>query len=107
MKATPSAAFCPSDISIALPTIGKEFGGSMDSLQWAVNGYFLTGSLIIVGGKLGDLIGRRKLFLIGSGLLIAGSVVAMTASATPQHWPTPATPKSTAIGSGKGAEWRR
>ncbi|MEI6447502.1 MAG: MFS transporter [Actinomycetes bacterium] len=73
-----------SDISIALPTIGKEFGGSMDSLQWAVNGYFLTGSLIIVGGKLGDLIGRRKLFLIGSGLLIAGSVVAMTATATPQ-----------------------
>jgi EmrB/QacA subfamily drug resistance transporter len=73
-----------SDISIALPTIGKEFGGSMDSLQWAVNGYFLTGSLIIVGGKLGDLIGRRKLFLIGSGLLIAGSVIAMTASGVSQ-----------------------
>ena len=73
-----------SDISIALPTIGKAFGGSMDSLQWAVNGYFLTGSLIIVGGKLGDIIGRRKLFLIGCGLLIAGSVIAMTAQGVTQ-----------------------
>ena len=73
-----------SDISIALPTIGKSLGGSMDSLQWAVNGYFLTGSLIIVGGKLGDLIGRRKLFVIGSGLLIAGSIVAMTAGSVGQ-----------------------
>ena len=56
----------------------------MDSLQWAVNGYFLTGSLIIVGGKLGDLIGRRKLFVIGSGLLIAGSVVAMFSTGVTQ-----------------------
>jgi cystathionine beta-lyase family protein involved in aluminum resistance len=39
-----------SDISLALPTIAREFGGSMDTLQWAVNGYFLAGSLIIVGG---------------------------------------------------------
>jgi len=73
-----------SDISIALPTIGKAFGGSMDSLQWAVNGYFLTGSLIIVGGRLGDIIGRRRLFIIGAGLLITGSLVAMTASGVNQ-----------------------
>ena len=74
-----------SDISIALPTIGKAFAGSsMDSLQWAVNGYFLTGSLIIVGGKLGDLIGRRRLFIVGSCLLITGSVVAMLAGGVGQ-----------------------
>ena len=33
-----------SDISIALPTIAKDLGGSMDTLQWAVNGYFLAGA---------------------------------------------------------------
>ena len=65
-----------SDISLALPTIGRELGGSMDTLQWAVNGYFLAGSLIIVGGKLGDIFGRRLIFAIGTLLILAGSVVA-------------------------------
>lgn len=65
-----------SDISIALPTIGRDLGGSMDVLQWAVNGYFLAGSLIIVGGRLADLFGRRLLFSIGTVLLLCGSVLA-------------------------------
>ena len=65
-----------SDISLALPTIGRELGGSMDTLQWAVNGYFLAGSLIIVGGKLGDIFGRRLIFAIGTLLILGGSVVA-------------------------------
>jgi len=65
-----------SDISLALPTIGRELGGSMDTLQWAVNGYFLAGSLIIVGGKLGDIFGRRLIFSIGTLLILVGSVVA-------------------------------
>ncbi len=65
-----------SDISLALPTIGRALGGSMDTLQWAVNGYFLAGSLIIVGGKLGDIFGRRLIFSIGTLLILAGSIVA-------------------------------
>ena len=64
------------DINIALPTIGRDFKGSMDTLQWAVSGYFLAGSLIVIGGRLGDLRGRRRIFFIGGGLLILGSVVA-------------------------------
>ena len=68
-----------SDISIALPAIGRDLGGSMDVLQWAVNGYFLAGSLIIVGGRLADLYGRRLLFAIGTVLLLSGSVVAALA----------------------------
>ena len=63
-----------SDISIALPTIGRELGGSMDTLQWAVNGYFLTGSLIIVGGRLGDIFGRRRVFAFGTVCVLVGSV---------------------------------
>jgi MFS family permease len=65
-----------SDISIALPTIGRELGGSMDTLQWAVNGYYLAGSLIIVAGRIGDIFGRRLLFGIGTILVLVGSVVA-------------------------------
>ena len=72
------------DINIALPTIGRDFKDSMDSLQWAVSGYFLAGSLIIVGGKLGDLRGRRMIFLIGGGLLMVGSVVAALAGGVEQ-----------------------
>ena len=69
-----------SDISIALPTIGASMGGdNADRLQWAVNGYFLAGSLIIVTGRLGDVFGRRKMFAIGTLLIVAGSVVAAVA----------------------------
>lgn len=72
------------DINIALPTIGQDFGGSMDSLQWAVNGYFLAGALIVVGGRLGDLSGRRLIFTIGGGLLLLGSIVAALAGGIEQ-----------------------
>jgi EmrB/QacA subfamily drug resistance transporter len=72
------------DINIALPSIGREFKGSMDSLQWAVSGYFLAGALIIVGGRLGDLRGRRAVFLGGGVLLLVGSVVAALAGGVEQ-----------------------
>jgi len=65
-----------SDISIALPTIGRELGGGMDTLQWAVNGYFLAGAFIIVGGRIGDLYGRRLVFSAGTVLILLGSVIA-------------------------------
>ena len=51
----------------------------MDTLQWAVNGYFLAGALIIVGGRVGDIYGRRLLFSIGTGFVLLGSVVAALA----------------------------
>ena len=64
-----------SDISIALPTIARDLGGTMDTLQWAVNGYFLAGALIIVGGRVGDIYGRKLLFALGTVLILVGSVV--------------------------------
>ena len=72
------------DINIALPTIGRDFRESMDALQWAVSGYFLAGSLIIVGGRLGDLKGRRLVFLSGGALLLVGSIVAALAGGVEQ-----------------------
>jgi EmrB/QacA subfamily drug resistance transporter len=65
-----------SDISIALPTIGKALGGSMDTLQWAVNGYYLAGALIIVGGRVADVFGRRIVFGIGTLAVMVGSIIA-------------------------------
>ena len=53
-------------VGIALPTIGREWHASLASLQWVVSGYVLTlAALLILGGSLGDLYGRRKLFVIG------------------------------------------
>lgn len=75
-----------SDISIALPTIGRSFTPrpSADAMQWAVNGYFLAGSLIVVTGRLGDVFGRLKLFTIGGVLIIVGSIVAALATGAGQ-----------------------
>jgi EmrB/QacA subfamily drug resistance transporter len=53
-------------VNVALPTIGKELDATVAGLQWIVNGYTLTlASLILIGGSLGDLFGRRRVFLVG------------------------------------------
>jgi EmrB/QacA subfamily drug resistance transporter len=53
-------------VNVALPALGREFGGSLAGLQWTVSGYTLTlASLILLGGALGDRYGRRRVFMIG------------------------------------------
>ncbi|MPQ99709.1 DHA2 family efflux MFS transporter permease subunit [Modestobacter sp. I12A-02628] len=53
-------------VNIALPTAQADIGFSDDSRQWVVTGYALAfGSLLLVGGRLGDLVGRRRTFVIG------------------------------------------
>jgi EmrB/QacA subfamily drug resistance transporter len=53
-------------VNVALPTIGRELGASLGGLQWTVTGYTLAlAGLILLGGSLGDRLGRRKVFLIG------------------------------------------
>jgi EmrB/QacA subfamily drug resistance transporter len=53
-------------VSVALPSIGRDLHASLDGLQWTVNGYTLTlAALILLGGSLGDLLGRRRVFLVG------------------------------------------
>ncbi len=60
-------------VNVALPTIQRALGGGLAAQQWVVNGYLLTlGSLILVGGSLGDLYGERRIFELGvSGFGIA------------------------------------
>jgi EmrB/QacA subfamily drug resistance transporter len=53
-------------VSVALPAIGRDLHASLDGLQWIVNGYTLPlAALILLGGSLGDLLGRRRVFLVG------------------------------------------
>ena len=53
-------------VNVALPSIREDLGFSETSLAWVVNAYLLTfGGFLLLGGRLGDLFGHRKLFLIG------------------------------------------
>ena len=68
-------------VNVALPTIQRALGGGLAAQQWVVNGYLLTlGSLILVGGSLGDLYGERKVFAIGvAGFGAASALCAVVA----------------------------
>src|SRR5213592_392692 len=53
-------------VNVALPSIRQDLGFSGTSLAWVVNAYLLTyGGFLLLGGRLGDLFGQRRLFLIG------------------------------------------
>lgn len=53
-------------VNIALPAIGRQFDVGFSAMQWTVNAYLLTfGSLLLLGGGLGDRFGRRRIFLLG------------------------------------------
>ncbi|HEV3318747.1 MAG TPA: DHA2 family efflux MFS transporter permease subunit [Solirubrobacteraceae bacterium] len=69
-------------VNVALPTIQRALGGGLAAQQWVVNGYLLTlGSLILIGGSLGDLFGERRVFAIGvSGFGAASLICALAPS---------------------------
>jgi EmrB/QacA subfamily drug resistance transporter len=63
--------------NVALPTIQQDLGFSIDGLQWVVSGYALTfGGFLLLGGRLGDLLGRRRLFMVGLALFAVTSLLA-------------------------------
>jgi EmrB/QacA subfamily drug resistance transporter len=65
-----------SAVSILLPSISADTGTSVDTLQWAVTGYSLVGAAVIVtSGALGDVFGRRRVFLGGLGLFVISCVL--------------------------------
>ncbi len=70
-------------VNVALPRIGRDLSADFAALQWVLDAYLLTlGALVLVGGALGDLFGRRRVFvtgLVGFGLTSVGCGVAPTA----------------------------
>jgi EmrB/QacA subfamily drug resistance transporter len=63
-------------VNVALPDIGQDLDATTSSLQWILNGYLLTlASLILLGGSLGDRHGRRRIFVLGTGLFTGSSLL--------------------------------
>jgi EmrB/QacA subfamily drug resistance transporter len=63
-------------VGVALPSIRADLGFSEESLAWVVNAYLTTfGGFLLLGGRLGDLFGHRRLFLVGIALFTGASAV--------------------------------
>ena len=63
-------------LSVAIPAIEKTFNSDVTTAQWVVNSYAMVfGIVIVTGGRLADLFGRRRMFLIGAGIFAVFSVI--------------------------------
>ena len=70
-------------VSVALASIQSSLSSSVTGLQWIVDGYMLAfAALMLTGGTLGDLFGRKKVMLAGVAVFCAGSIVAALATST-------------------------
>jgi EmrB/QacA subfamily drug resistance transporter len=64
-------------LTVAIPTILRDFDTTLPAVEWVITGYALTfASLLIVGGRLGDVYGHRRIFIIGAALFCGGSLLA-------------------------------
>jgi MFS family permease len=69
---------------VALPTLTEAFGVSFQAVQWIVIAYLLAITALVVGiGRLGDILGHRRVLLAGLGLFTAASIVC---AAAPSFW---------------------
>jgi len=72
-------------VNIALPSIQKALGFSNTGLSWVLNAYILTfGGLLLLGGRAGDILGRRRMFMVGIGIFAGASLLG--GFATTQAW---------------------
>ena len=63
-------------VNVALPSMQRTLGLSAENIQWVVGGYALTfGGFLMVGGRLADVVGRRRMFLTGLVLFIGASML--------------------------------
>ena len=70
-------------VSVALPTIHRELGASIQSLEWTVNAYVLAYAvLLLTGAALGDRFGRKRMFLLGLAVFTGASAAAALARST-------------------------
>jgi EmrB/QacA subfamily drug resistance transporter len=68
-------------VNIALPSMGRYFDKSQTDMTWALNAYTLAfGGLLLLGGRMGDILGRRRMFAVGLTLFTLGSFLAGVAA---------------------------
>lgn len=68
-------------VTVAMPAIQNDLGFSPAGLSWIVNAYLIAfGALLLLAGRLGDLLGRKRMFLAGTGLFTAASLLAGAAT---------------------------
>src|SRR6266568_4281545 len=61
-------------VNVALPAIGRSFHAGITGLQWTIDSYLITmTALMLLGGSLGDLYGRKRVFILGLGAFGASS----------------------------------
>src|SRR5581483_5256420 len=71
-------------VSLAVKRIGADLGSTVSDLQWIIDVYNLVyAALLLTGGALGDLYGRKRIFIVGVWLFAAGSVMCTIAPSTP------------------------
>ena len=71
-------------VSVALPTIQRDLGFATSELSWVVNAYLIAfGGLLLLAGRIGDLVGRRSVLLAGLSLFVAASVLCGVAPSAP------------------------
>jgi len=71
-------------LNVAIPTILREFDTTLPALEWVITGYALTfATLLIIGGRLGDVYGHRRIFMIGTALFGVGSLIAALSQGVP------------------------
>ena len=74
-----------SAINVALPTMEKDFDTNVNTIQWVVNAYALTfGVMIVTGGRLADMFGRRNAFFLGTAIF--ASMSALGGAAQTETW---------------------
>jgi EmrB/QacA subfamily drug resistance transporter len=74
-----------SAINVALPTMEKDFDTNINTIQWVVNAYALTfGVMIVTGGRLADMFGRRNAFFLGTAIF--ASMSALGGAAQSEAW---------------------
>ncbi|MGV9613436.1 MFS transporter [Nocardia xishanensis] len=70
-------------VNVALPTIQRELGMEVVTLQWVTSGYLLTyGGLMLLGGRLADLLGRRRVLVAGTLIIAVSSAIGGLADAS-------------------------
>src|ERR1700716_3588871 len=63
-------------VNVALPSIQRDMGFSQSGLAWVINAYLIAfGGFLLLAGRLGDLFGRKRIYLIGLGIFIVASVL--------------------------------